>query len=455
MNHQTLVDQQTAYFNTNVTKPLAFRQAQLLKLKAALQAHESELYVAIKADFGKSEFEGYVGELALIYQDIDEAVKLLKKWIKPQKVPTNLANLPAKCAIYPEPLGVALIMGAWNYPIQLVFGPAVAAMAAGCTVVMKPSELTAHSAAVVKKIVASVFENQYFAVVEGGVPETTELLKCRFDKIFFTGSGNVGRIVYQAAAKHLTPVTLELGGKSPTFVTASADLAMTAKRLCWAKFLNAGQTCIAPDYILVEESVKSAFIAAMQAQIKTNDYQLANDNYVQIVNDRNVERLKKLIDAHQDKIVMGGQVDVATRVIQPTLIDGVTASDAIMQEEIFGPLLPIMTYTDLNEAIAYVKKQDKPLALYLFTKDDAIKEKIVHELSFGGGCINDAIMHITNGHMPFGGVGGSGLGSYHGYHGFRAFSHFKSMMEKSFFMELAIKHTPYSATKLKWLKRML
>lgn len=451
--YNQLVANQRSFFRSEATKSIDFRVEQLKKLKSVLQKNEAFLMEAIHLDFQKSEFDTYTNELGLVYSDINEAIKKIKRWSKTKRVCTNLMNFPAKSYIIPEPLGVSLVIGAWNYPYQLAFAPVVAAITAGCTVILKPSELPSNTSRAMAKIVNENFNENYFTVVEGGIPETTSILEQKFDKIFFTGSSKVGKIVYQAAAKHLTPVTLELGGKSPAFVTESCHIKMTAKRLVWAKFLNAGQTCIAPDYFFVHRSIKKEFIAAVIAEIQRSAFSLENGNYVQIVNEQNVNRLVQMIDP--SKVIFGGKYDVTKRLIEPTIIDNVSFDDAIMQEEIFGPLLPIIEYEDISQAINYVKQGEKPLSCYVFTSNSAIKNRILKEISFGGGGVNEAIMHITTSNLPFGGVGASGMGSYHGEAGFKAFSHFKSIMDKPTWMELNLKYSPRTAGKLNLIKKIL
>ena len=408
---------------------------------------------AIYADFGKSPFETFTNEFGLVFLDIDEACSKLKKWAKRKRVRTNWVNFPAKSYIIPEPLGVSLIIGAWNYPYQLSLAPAIAAIAAGNTVILKPSELPSNTSRILAELINNSFDPGFFRVIEGGIDETTVLLEQRFDKIFFTGSTNVGRIVYQAAAKHLTPVTLELGGKSPAIFTEGANLKMGIKRLIWAKFLNSGQTCIAPDYVLLPKNMKDAFLKLAKAEIEQAAYSVENGNYIQIINDRNVERLKKLID--KEKIYYGGEVLEEERIIQPTLMQDVTFGDMVMQEEIFGPILPVITYDSLDEVISEVKKREKPLSCYVFTNNTSIKKKLLNELSFGGGAVNEALMHISNSRLPFGGVGQSGMGSYHGEAGFKTFSHYKSVLEKATWFETKLKYPPYSEGKLKWIKRLM
>lgn len=450
---QELVNKQRRFFNSNETKDINFRIKQLKKLKLLLQENEQRMEEAIYADFSKSAFDNYSTEIALLYLEINDAVKKIKKWALRKRVPTDLVNLPGGSYILPEPLGVSLIIGAWNYPYQLSFAPAIAAIAAGNTVILKPSELPANTSRLMAEIVNQNFEPEFFRVVEGGVVETQQLLKQRFDKIFFTGSVPVGRIVYQAAAKHLTPVTLELGGKSPAFILDDKNLNMYVKRLVWAKFVNAGQTCIAPDYILVKRSLKDKFIQQLVAEIKKEQFSIENQNYVQIINEKNMKRLIDYIN--QDKVVFGGNYDMQTRVIEPTVMDEVSFDDAVMQEEIFGPILPVIPFDSLDEMISEVKRREKPLSCYVFTRDKKLRNKIMHEVSFGGGCVNDAIMHISNNKLPFGGVGESGIGSYHGEFGFRTFSHYKSILDKPTWFEAGLKYFPHSAAKFNLMKKML
>lgn len=450
---KTIFQNQKNFFNSNQTKSIDFRKQQLKKLKKLLKENQDVLFEAIYRDFKKAKFETYTTELSLLYSEIETALSQLNSWSKKKRVRTNFANFPAKSYIIPEPLGVVLVIGAWNYPYQLAIAPAIAALTAGNTVILKPSEIAFHSSAIMAKIINESFDAAVFYVQEGGVPETTTLLELPFDKIFFTGSTAVGKIVYQAAAKNLTPVTLELGGKSPTFVCKDADLEMSAKRMVWAKFLNAGQTCIAPDYVLVEETIKTSFLKAIVRELKKTNYCIVNENYVQIINDRNFERLKKLIDPN--KIYYGGKTDKTERLIYPTILDNCTFNDLVMQEEIFGPILPIISFTNLDEALAKVKEREKPLSCYVFTSSYAIQHKIENELSFGGGAINDAIMHISNNKMPFGGVGASGMGNYHGKFGFDTFSHFKSILNKPTWLEFNFKYSPYTEWKQKIIKMLL
>jgi aldehyde dehydrogenase (NAD+) len=453
MHFTDLLAKQRQYFKAQHTKTLAARKSTLQRFKQMLQENETKIYAAVHADFQKSEHEAFLTEFAILIKDIDEALRALPKWMKAHKVSTNLVNLPGKSFTVAEPYGQCLVIGAWNYPIQLSFAPAIAALAAGNTVILKPSELAANSAQCMAELVAQYFDPCLFTVVLGGVAETTALLAERFDKIFFTGSPAVGRIVYQAAAKHLTPVTLELGGKSPAILSPSADLPTAIKRLVWAKFLNAGQTCIAPDYVFVHESIYRECLVLLQQEIENNQYAVANNNYVQIINERNLARLEQLLD--KDKIAFGGKIDREKRSIPPTLLKDVTYDDAVMQEEIFGPILPLLPYTKFEDALSYIQDHEKPLSAYLFSNDKAEQAAWLGQLSFGGGCIHDAIMHITNPNLPFGGVGQSGTGSYHGKAGFDTFSHRKSVFKKPSLFEVPLKYPPYTAVKMNWIKRLL
>ena len=444
-----LVESQRAFFNSNATKGVDFRRAQLEKLRTVIENNEGRLEQAIVADYGKGRFDTFITELCVVYDEIAVALKELDKWTQKIFVPTNALNAPSQSYIIPEPLGVSLVIGPWNYPYQLSLSPVVAAIAAGCTVVLKPSELTVNSSGLVAKLLRENFDPRFLAVVEGGVPETTAVLAEKFDVIFFTGSVPVGKIVYQAAAKHLTPVILELGGKSPTIIEPDAKLDIAIRRLVWAKFLNAGQTCIAPDYLCVHRSIEKDVLNRLASELAAVKYDVSRGNYSQIVNRRNTERVLKLIDP--SKVLLGGEHDLEARTIAPTVMRA-TWDDPVMQEEIFGPLLPVIAYHNLDDVIALIKARPKPLALYLFTEDERVKNKVLAEVSFGGGCINDAVMHISNGNLPFGGVGDSGIGNYHGEAGFRAFSHFKSVLDRPAVSDPDVKYSPHTEEKLALLK---
>lgn len=453
MNYADILQQQKTFFNSHATKDLDFRKAQLQKLKKVVKSNEKLLYDAIYQDFGKSEFETFGTEISFIYKDIDYYLKNLKSFAKPKNVLTNIVNQMGNSKIVFEPLGNCLVIGAWNYPYQLTLTPVIAAIAAGNTCMIKPSELPENTMKAMAKLINENFDAQFLYVVEGGVEETTAILKLRFDKIFFTGSPRVGKIIYKAAAEHLTPVTLELGGKSPAFVTENADLQVAARRIVWGKFINAGQTCVAPDYLYVAENIKTKFLKVLIEEIKKRNYTDNVDHYCKIINERNFDRLEKMID--REKVVFGGETNREKRYISPTVLDHVTWDDAVMQEEIFGPILPILTYKNLETAMQTVVEGEKPLSAYLFSNDAKEQELFTEKLSFGGGCINDTLMHLSNDRLPFGGVGNSGIGHYHGKFGFIAFSHQKAILKKSNYLEPELKYPPYSDAKLNILKKLL
>ncbi len=453
MNFQDILTAQRELFNSQKTKSLNFRKMYLEKLKEVILENEDLLYEAIDKDFGKSKFDTLTTEISFVIKDIDYYLKNLNSLSKPKSVRTNLANQFGSSKIYSEPLGCTLVIGAWNYPYQLSLSPVVVALAAGNTCIVKPSEVAENSMKVMAKIINENFPKEYLYVAQGGVEEITEILKLKFDKIFFTGSPKVGQIVYEAAAKHLTPVTLELGGKSPAIVTSSANFEVAAKRIVWGKFLNAGQTCVAPDYILVDEKVKDSFLDSLKSYIQKFNYQPGSEQYTRIINDRNFDRLVKLID--QDKIFYGGKTDASIKYIEPTILHNVTWDDAVMQEEIFGPILPVLTFNNFNEALLKIAEHEKPLSAYLFTNESEEKENFTSKISFGGGCINDVVMHLSNDHLPFGGVGNSGIGSYHGKFGFEAFSHQKAIIDRATWGEPDLKYPPYSEKKLHWIKKLL
>ena len=453
MNFHDILTRQQEFFTSQKTKNLKFRKIYLEKFKEVIIKNEDILYEAIYRDFGKSKFDTYTTEISFVLKDIDYYLKNLHSLAKPKRVRTNLANQLGSSKIHPEPLGCTLVIGAWNYPYQLSLSPVIAAIAAGNTCILKPSEVAENTMKAMAKIINENFPKEYLFVAEGGVEEITEILKLKFDKIFFTGSPKVGQIVYEAAAKHLTPVTLELGGKSPAVVTSSANFEVAAKRIVWGKFLNAGQTCVAPDYILVDEKVKDSFLDTLKSYIEKFNYQPDAAHYTRIINDRNFDRLVKLID--QEKVFYGGKSDASSKYIEPTLLHKVTWADAVMQEEIFGPILPVLTFKNFNVALLQIVKGEKPLSAYLFTNDSEEKEHFISKISFGGGCINDVVMHLSNDNLPFGGVGTSGIGNYHGKFGFDAFSHQKAILSRVTWGEPDLKYPPYSDKKLHWIKKLL
>lgn len=453
MNIHHILHQQKVFFATHKTKNVSYRIQQLEKLKSVLQEHEEMLYEAIHQDFGKSRFDTFTTEISLVLNDIEYFFKNLKRLSKPRKVATNLANIPGRSRIYFEPLGNVLVIGAWNYPYQLSLSPMVAAIAAGNTCIIKPSEVAANTMVAMAKIINENFDPEFLYVAQGGVEETTEILQLKFDKIFFTGSTRVGKIVYDAAAKHLTPIVLELGGKSPAIVTESADFEITAKRTVWGKFLNGGQTCVAPDYVLVNEKIKDKFLEYLRSYIQQFNYQPDSEHYTRIINKKNFDRLVQLIDP--EKIYTGGNHDRSRLFIEPTILHNISWDDKIMEEEIFGPILPVLTYPYFREALTEIQSREKPLAAYLFTNNEDEKKLFTSLVSFGGGCINDVIMHLSNPHLPFGGVGNSGMGHYHGKFSFETFSHQKAVLHRKWWGEPNLKYPPYSENKLKWIKRLL
>ena len=455
MDIPKIIQQQKSFFNSNATKEVTLRIETLKKLKLILKENEEKLYTAIYTDFKKSQFETYLTELSLIYNELNDAIRNLKKWSKRKRVSTNLANFPAKSYIIPEPLGTILVISAWNYPYQIALIPAISAIAAGNTVVIKPSEIPNNTSKILAELINSNFDENHLTIIEGGVETTTELLLQKWGKIFFTGSTPIGKIIYKAAAENLTPVTLELGGKSPTFVLADCNIKITAKRIVWAKFLNAGQTCIAPDYLLVEEEIKDQLLLALKKEIE-NAYPNNNEvqeNYVQIVNEKNFNRLEQLIPA--DKIYYGGETNIKNRFIQPTLLHNINFEDSIMQEEIFGPILPVISFENLEDVITKIKEREKPLSLYVYSKNKIIIKKILHEVSFGGGAINESLVQMSNPNLPFGGVGASGIGAYHSKTGFDTFTHYKSILHKTSWMEPTLKYMPFTKVKKKILKFLL
>ncbi|KMQ69191.1 aldehyde dehydrogenase [Chryseobacterium sp. FH2] len=453
MDFASIFQSQKEFFNSHQTKRVAFRKETLLKLKNLLKSNEEQLYEAIYNDFRKGKFDTFLTELNLVYNEIDFFLKNLDKLSRPKKVKTVLSLQPGKSYIHYDPLGVTLVIGAWNYPYQLTLSPMVSAIAAGNTCIIKPSELPENTMHLLADLINNNFPSNYLYVVQGGIPETTELLKLRFDKIFFTGSPKVGKIVYEAAAKNLVPVTLELGGKSPAIVTETADLNVAAKRLVWGKFLNGGQTCIAPDYLLVEESVKPQLLQLIKEKLQETNYSDGAEYYTSIINKRNFDRILGLVD--DSKIVFGGKYNADSLYIEPTIMDNVNWEGPVMQEEIFGPVLPVVSYNNYDDILHKIIEREKPLAAYLFSNSEEEKDKLLTLVSFGGGCINDTLMHITSDYLPFGGIGNSGIGNYHGEFGFLTFSHQKSVIDKTNWGEPDWKYPPYTDKKMHWLKKVM
>jgi aldehyde dehydrogenase (NAD+) len=450
-----LVERLRRTYDSGRTRPRGWRRQQLSRLDALLREHQKELEDALEADLGKSAFESWLAEINFVRNEIAHTSKHLARWMRREKTRIPPAMQPGRAFIQREPLGVVLIIAPWNYPLQLALGPLVAALAAGNGAVVKPSEVAPHTSAVIARLVPRYLDNDAVAVVEGGVPETTALLEQRFDHIFYTGNGTVARIIMAAAAKHLTPVTLELGGKSPTIVDASADLEVTARRIVWAKFFNAGQTCVAPDYVLVDERIEDKLVEALQRTLRAffGDDPRKSGDYGRIVSQRHFRRLTAFLA--DGEIVAGGQHDEGERYLAPTLLRRPRADAAVMQEEIFGPILPILPVRSVDEAIAFVNGRPKPLALYVFTGHRAVAEDVLARTSSGGACVNDAVAHLGIPDAPFGGVGESGMGSYHGRHGFDTFSHKRTVLAKSTALDLPLRYPPYTERKVEWLRRLL
>lgn len=449
-----ILESQRALFASGVTLDYDYRYNALSALYDAVAAHEHDIAAALYADLGKSETEAYMCEIGLLLSDIRYLRRNLRRFMKPKRTRVGLALFPGHGELRRSPYGVTLIMSPWNYPLLLLLEPLAAAIAAGNTAVIKPSAYSPESSAVIAKLIDETFTPDYIACVTGGRNENTALLAQRWDKIFFTGGSRVGREVLRAAAENLTPVALELGGKSPVIVDDTADIRLAAKRIVSGKFLNCGQTCVAPDYVLCFESVHDQFIDALRAEIAAQYPNALRDNtYVHIINSRHFERILGLIDP--SKVVIGGQSDAATLKIEPTVMDGVTTCDAIMGEEIFGPVLPVLTCSDLDEAIEFVESRPRPLALYIFTRSRKNENEVLTRCRFGGGCVNDTVMHLVTDAIPFGGVGESGMGAYHGRWGFEEFTHLAGIYHRSGARESSARFHPYSDSALRMLRKLL
>lgn len=438
-----IVENQRTYFYTGATLPLSHRIEALKKIQSYILTHEAEIGKAIRKDLGKSDFESYMCETGLVLSEITYMLKRIRSFAKEKNVLTPLAQFHSRSFKKPSPYGVALIMSPWNYPFLLTIDPLIDALAAGNTVVLKPSAYSPYTSAVIQSMIEECFDTRYVAVITGGRAENTCLLNEHFDYIFFTGSQTVGKEVMRHAAAHLTPVTLELGGKSPCIVEESANIKLAARRIVFGKYLNCGQTCVAPDYIYCDRKIKDQLLAEIKRQIKRQfrSEPLTNKNYGKIINEKHFDRITKLIDS--SKVVFGGKCDHTTLKIEPTVMDHVTFDDAVMQEEIFGPILPILTYDSLDQAIHKINSMPHPLALYVFTSDKTAARKVTARCGFGGGCINDTIIHLATSEMGFGGFGESGMGSYHGKDGFHTFSHYKSIVDKKTWLDLPMRYQPY------------
>ncbi len=452
---QEIIEKQREFFNRGETVSYNFRKNALIKLKSTILKYENEIKDALLKDLGKSSTESYMCEIGMVLSELSYAIKHLKSWLKKKRVRTPLAQFHSKSFIVSEPLGVVLVMSPWNYPFMLALDPVVGAISAGNCVVVKPASYAKNTSLIIKKILSECFDEEYVAVVLGGREENTALLEQKFDYIFFTGSVGVGKTVAEKASKNLTPVTLELGGKSPCVIDETADLKVAAKRLVFGKYLNVGQTCVAPDYLLIKKEIKDKFLGLIKQEIVNmfGEKPLENDLYGHIINEKHFERICGLID--KNKCVFGGKMDKNTLKIEPTILDNVNLNDAVMKEEIFGPILPILPYENIEDAVQIVKSFEKPLALYLFSNDKKIQNYFLKYVPFGGGCINDTIIHLATSYMGFGGVGQSGYGSYHGRKSFELFSHEKSIVKKYSYIDLPIRYQPYSKRKEKMIKFFL
>ena len=442
-------------YNSRVTRPLDWRRQQLQAMINMLEENEDEFLEALKIDLGKPTAEAFITDLAFVTGEIKLMLKNLTKWNATEKVATPLVAMPAKSVLIPEPLGVVCVIAPWNYPVQLLLVPAAGAIAAGNTVILKPSEVSPNVSAVLARFIPKYMDKDAVAIIEGGVPETTALLAQKFDHIFYTGNGKIGRVVMAAAAVNLTPVTLELGGKSPVIVDKSANIEVAARRVAWGKWLNAGQTCVAPDYVLVDETVQDKFVEALRTSIKdfygTNPH--ASDSYGRIVSPRHFDRLVSLMNG--GTVVVGGESAAQDRYIAPTVLGDVKLESALMQEEIFGPLLPIISVGSTDEAIAFITERDHPLALYVFAENAAVVDTVLDRTTAGGVTVNGTLLHLTSPNLPFGGIGESGMGGYHGKSGVRIFQHMKPVLKRGTRIDPKMTYPPYTARKLKIFRKVL
>ncbi|MEJ2165862.1 MAG: aldehyde dehydrogenase [Desulfobacterales bacterium] len=451
---KSILANQKKFFDSGESRDVGFRTAQLDALHSVIRDNQKKILEALHQDLSKSTYEGYLTEVGLVLDEIRFVRKHLAKWVKPKRVRTHLFQFPGASYIYSEPYGVVLIISPWNYPFQLVVAPLIGSVAAGNCSVLKPSEFAPATAGIISEIIGQNFDRSFIAVIEGDAQVSSALLDEKFDYIFFTGGAEIGKIVMAAAARRLTPVTLELGGKSPCIVNRDADSTTAARRIVSGKFINAGQTCIAPDYLLVHRSIKAELIDRMQTFISRfyGPDPRQSPDYPRIINEKHFQRLETLL--RDGKIIAGGRTDKQELYIAPTILDEVTWEDTVMQQEIFGPILPVIAFDDLSEAIPRIKSLPPPLTLYLFTNDERQREKIIQDIPFGGGCINDTLLHFTNPDLPFGGIGSSGIGSYHGKKSFDTFSHQKSIFRKYSRFDAPLRYPPYG-NKLRILKKIM
>ena len=452
---KTIVENQRQYFLTHVTRDVKFRLAALKKLKKTIIEWEPKICEALMADLGKCRTETYMTEIGMVLAGLSDNIKHLRRWSRPKKVLAPLAQFPSTCRVQPEPYGVSLILSPWNYPILLCLDPLAAALAAGNCAVVKPSSMSPATSQVIADMLSSIFEPEYVTTVLGGRDKIGALLEEKFDYVFFTGSPVVGHVVMEAAARNLTPVTLELGGKSPCIVDETANIPVAARRIAFGKILNAGQTCVAPDYLFIHSSRKQEFVEAYRAEVKRmlGEEPLKDETFTHIINERHFKRLQGLLEG--ENALVGGKSDPASLRIEPTLLDGVTPESPCMQEEIFGPILPMMTWDKWEDVERFVLSRPRPLASYLFTTSSANEKRFVNNLSFGGGCVNDTIIHLAVHGLPFSGVGESGMGAYHGKAGFDTFTHYKSVLTKANWLDLPMRYHPYTSFAEKLLRIFL
>jgi len=449
-----LVEKQRAFFFTNQTKNIKWRKAQLCNLYDSIKKYENEIFDALRNDLFKSPFESYLVEIQLVLKEVDYLRKHISKWNKPRIILPSFAQFPSISKIFAEPYGVTLIMSPWNYPFLLTMEPLIGAIAAGNCAVLKPSRYSSATSNIIEKIIKTTFKEEFVSVVQGGHLQNEALLNQHFDYIFFTGSPNVGKIVMEKASKFLTPVSLELGGKSPCIVDSTANIEIAARRIVWGKFLNAGQTCVAPDYILVDEKIKTQFISAVKKEIisQFGSNPLLNDEFCKIINEKHFQRLCSLCPVAEKNAVSN---KIAPTVINLGQIDSNEVNESpLMKEEIFGPLMPVISYININSVISFIRNRNKPLALYVFTKDKSLEKRVTKELQYGSGCINDVIMQISSSKLPFGGIGESGMGCYHGKYSFDTFTHYKSVLKNTFCFDIKLKYAPYN-DRLNFIKKIL
>jgi len=451
---EQIVSRQHQFFESGVSRKISYRKEQLRKLKMLLEKNEKAFFESLHADFKKPVFETYATELLILKREIDHLLDQLSHWSEPKKVRDAAFNFPSTNYIYPQPYGVSLVIGTWNYPLHLSVLPALGAIAAGNCTIIKPSEIASNTSGLLAKIINETFDPGYLHVVEGNAEATQSLIKQPLDYIFFTGSPQIGKIIMKAAAENLTPVTLELGGKSPVIIDETADLKTAARRIAWGKFMNAGQTCVSPDYVYVHQSIHNRFCELIQKNITTfyGDDPSGSPDFARIINRKHFDRLEQLLNPQ--KVLIGGSADADDLYIEPTVMTGIHWDDPVMQEEIFGPIMPVLSFKQPGKVIDSINARHKPLALYLFSTDRSLQQRIIEEIPFGGGCINDTVVHLANSELPFGGIGRSGFGSYHGKTSFDTFTHRKSVMEKANWLDIPLRYPPYSG-KLKWLKRIM